>query len=111
MTYKDLDIKKIRINLGLSQEDLAIKLGVSIRTVQNWEAGKVIPKSKHAILRELTNGNKNNEIINNQIEECNNDDVVVISREVFNQISKLTETVLSQQRTIENLSVVTKRLL
>ena len=49
----DLDIKKIREKLGISQEQLAEMVGVHTRTVQNWESGSTIPKSKHAILRDL----------------------------------------------------------
>lgn len=48
-----LDIKKIREALGVSQEQLAEMVGVHPRTVQNWESGTTIPKSKHAILRDL----------------------------------------------------------
>lgn len=53
MNNSDLEIKKIRSELGLSQDELAGKIGVTIRTIQNWEAGKVIPKSKHELLRSL----------------------------------------------------------
>lgn len=49
----DLDIKKIRERLGISQETLAEMVGVHPRTIQNWESGTTIPKSKHAILRDL----------------------------------------------------------
>lgn len=38
-----MNIKKIRIELQLSQEALARKLGVSVRTVARWEAGKSKP--------------------------------------------------------------------
>jgi repressor LexA len=51
----NLDIKKIREKLTLSQSSLASLLGVSLRTVQNWEAGENIPKTKHEILRNLLN--------------------------------------------------------
>ena len=47
----DLDVKNIRKNLKLSQSELASKIGVSLRTIQNWEAGEKIPKTKHEILR------------------------------------------------------------
>lgn len=40
-----IDIKKIRKLHGWTQDDLAKKCGVSIRTVQNWENGKTIPQS------------------------------------------------------------------
>ena len=49
----DLDIKKIRETLGISQEQLAEMVGVHPRTIQNWESGTTIPKSKHAMLRDL----------------------------------------------------------
>ena len=49
----EFDIKNIRATLNISQESLADKIGVSTRTIQNWESGKVIPKSKHAILRKI----------------------------------------------------------
>ena len=79
----NLDIRKIREKLGVSQESLAEMIGVHPRTIQNWESGSTIPKSKHAILRDLVikpqqyaggeqsnvNGNNingNNVTVNNQ---------------------------------------------
>ncbi len=53
LNMNDLDIKKIREQLNVSQEKLAEMLGVHPRTVQNWESGSKIPKAKHAILRSL----------------------------------------------------------
>lgn len=50
----DLTIKDIRRRLSISQEKLAEMVGVSPRTIQNWESGTKIPTSKHAILRSLT---------------------------------------------------------
>ena len=82
----DLYIKKKRLKLGISQDELAKKIGVSIRTVQNWEAGKVIPKSKYAILQKLF---------------CENSDATVEPEQFDND---LFEVVKSQQRTIESLS-------
>jgi DNA-binding transcriptional regulator YiaG len=38
-----MDIKKIRKDLGLTQEDFARKVGVSWSTVARWEAGKGHP--------------------------------------------------------------------
>lgn len=49
----DLDIKKIRKSLGLTQAEMAKKIGVDTKTVQNWEYGKTIPVSKHGIIRSL----------------------------------------------------------
>lgn len=36
-------IKKIRLTLKLSQEDLAHQLGVSFATINRWENGKSAP--------------------------------------------------------------------
>lgn len=47
------DIKKLRELLNLSQEQFAQSIGTTSRTIQNWEAGKVVPKSKLEILRKL----------------------------------------------------------
>lgn len=44
----DLDIKEIRAHLGVTQAELAKRLGVSERTVQNWESGTTIPERKQA---------------------------------------------------------------
>lgn len=38
------NIKKLRINKGLEQKDLAEMLGISNRTVSAWEHGKATPK-------------------------------------------------------------------
>lgn len=45
------EIKKRRKILKLTQTDLSKKLGVSLKTIQNYEAGEVIPDSKSELLR------------------------------------------------------------
>jgi transcriptional regulator with XRE-family HTH domain len=50
----DFDIKKLREMLNISQEKFAEMLGVSLRTIQNYESGGVIPKSKYAMLTSHT---------------------------------------------------------
>lgn len=54
LIMKGLEVKKIRKDLGYSQEKFAELVGVHTRTVQNWEGGAEVPKSKHAILRSLS---------------------------------------------------------
>ena len=49
----EIDVKIIREQLGCTQGTLAEKLGVSIRTVQNWENGKVIPETKRNFIFSL----------------------------------------------------------
>lgn len=93
----NINVKEIRIELGYSQEKLAEKLGVSVRTIQNWESGTKIPTSKHAILRNLTISDKNQ--ITPSIKKK---DLVTMPREVFEQITNLTQTIMSQQKVIES---------
>lgn len=50
----NLDIKNLRTKLGVTQKEFAELVGVSVNTVQNWESGGKIPKSKHPILQSLT---------------------------------------------------------
>lgn len=55
----EINVKDIRKRLGLTQEALAIKLGVDRRTVINYEKGEKIPDSKvklfHFIFENLNN--------------------------------------------------------
>jgi len=53
MSISSVDIRKYREENGLSQTDLAELVGVSFRTIQNYEAGHKIPKSKYAIFHKL----------------------------------------------------------
>jgi transcriptional regulator with XRE-family HTH domain len=56
-SYHDLDyaygskMQKLRNSIGLTQAGLADKLGVSLRTVAGWEAGRSYPRVAH--LKEL----------------------------------------------------------
>jgi len=48
------ELKKARLSLGLSQEKLAIELGVHRKTLITWEAGKVkLPRMLELALRQL----------------------------------------------------------
>ena len=49
----EIDIKKLRKELGVTQKELAEMCGVTTRMVQYWEAGKTIPDSKLKLLRLL----------------------------------------------------------
>lgn len=43
MKREPIDIKSIRIGLGLTQEELARKLGLTLSTVSKWEQGITSP--------------------------------------------------------------------
>lgn len=48
-----MDIKALRESYGLSQMEFATKVGVAVRTVQNWEYGGGIPASRRQLIEEL----------------------------------------------------------
>lgn len=39
-----ITIKSARVNMGLTQEDVAKAVGVTKKTVGSWESGKTLPK-------------------------------------------------------------------
>ena len=43
-TFRPADIKSIRLNLGRSQCEFALMIGVSVATLQNWEQGRRVPE-------------------------------------------------------------------
>jgi len=46
------DVRKIRDGLGVTQEDFALMIGVSVATLRNWEQGRRIPDGPaQALLR------------------------------------------------------------
>ena len=46
-------MKRLRVASGLTQEDLAQQLGVSVSTVQKWEQGLSIPRMTPADMAKL----------------------------------------------------------
>ena len=53
LTITGLDIKNFRKEFDLTQEEFAVDLGVSYRTVQNYERDGVIPKSKMPLIKSV----------------------------------------------------------
>lgn len=53
----NLEFKELRAKLGLTQVEMAKLIGVDVKTVQNWETGRNIPKTKHGILRDVAEKN------------------------------------------------------
>lgn len=49
-----MDVKELRNKYNLTQQELADKCGVTLRTVQNWERGRTIPDSALILLESLT---------------------------------------------------------
>jgi len=86
-----IDVKQARDRLGFSQNELAQIVGVSSRTIQNWEAGVSKPKpiQVEAINRLL-------KILPEPPAEAREPDTV----------SRLLAIIESQQRVIESLTRV-----
>lgn len=40
----EIDVKKIRASLGMSQSEFASYFGFSVRTLQEWEQGRSVPR-------------------------------------------------------------------
>lgn len=54
LIMSEFDIKKIRKGLGMTQIKFANTIGVTLRTVQNWEAGGKISECKFNLLQDLS---------------------------------------------------------
>jgi len=50
--FKPEDVRAIRANLGKSQTEFALLIGVSVATLRNWEQGRRVPEGPaRALLR------------------------------------------------------------
>ena len=45
--FAPVEIRRVREERMLTQEEAAAQIGVASRTYQNWEAGNVTPRAKH----------------------------------------------------------------
>lgn len=50
MDFEDPDVAAIREEYGLSQTKFAALLGISVRTLQNWEQGRRHPRGPAKVL-------------------------------------------------------------
>ena len=53
VTVQVPDVKLIRERQGLSQSEFALMLGISVRTLQNWEQGHRLPGGPARVLLEV----------------------------------------------------------
>lgn len=125
MEINNLQLKELRKKLGITQCELAKIIGVDIKTVQNWESGRKIPKTKEGILRNLENDSRyvfggqhvqNGDAVNgdkvvgsnNEQDVCNFvDDERLLLRQAMNEISEMRKLLSSaleaNQRTNDRL--------
>lgn len=50
LNVKDIDVKKIREGMNLSQSQFAELLGISLGTIRNWEQGRRSPAGAARVL-------------------------------------------------------------
>jgi putative transcriptional regulator len=48
--FEPLQVKRIRDNYGLTQEEFAALLGISVSTLRNWEQGRRAPDGPARVL-------------------------------------------------------------
>lgn len=54
LATRDVDVKELRARLGLTQEQFAMRFGLDVDAVQNWEQGRCQPdKPARAYLRTI----------------------------------------------------------
>ena len=110
----EFDVKGIRTKIGLTQKELAEKIGITQRAVQKWEAGGVVPESKKKMLLSLLptedelnsyhiNGSHSSQAVGAGATAVNGDGVkecLEIIRQQQESISKLVDTVNSLTKII-----------
>ena len=81
------NLKILRKNKGLSQEELSIKLHVVIQTVSKWESGLSVPDAEMLMTISEILETPVSEILGESIEEKEKNDLKVISEklEVINE--------------------------
>ena len=101
------NLKTLRKNKGLSQEELSIKLHVVRQTVSKWELGLSVPDAEMLITISEILETPVSKILGENIEEKENNDLKVISKklEVINeQLSMKQEQ--KRKRIIDTLVIV-----
>lgn len=109
-----IDIKLFRKDNNLSQIDLANIIGCTQGFVSSLERGKR-PIPKGIITKLLSFPNYNTRYLLQDNEDFNTEKStlgqVTMDREVFDVLKNLSETVLSQQRTIEIIETKAKKMI
>lgn len=52
-TFNKSEVKRIRTNIGMTQKNFALIVGVSSKTVEAWESGKNIPSGSASRVLEI----------------------------------------------------------
>ena len=121
-----METRELREKFGLSQERFAKLLGVTARTVQNWEAGGTIPQSKQEILHEMslnpqlyiggeqsningTNTTTTNTTTTNNYGECEGCTDNGIVDKLIDEIAEQRKLVAKSQEQIDRLLIIIEK--
>ena len=101
------NLKTLRKNKGLSQEELSIKLHVVRQTVSKWESGLSVPDAEMLITISEIFETPVNELLGASIEEKEKNDLKVISEklEVINEQLSMHQT-QKRKRLVNSLMIV-----
>ncbi len=55
--YTPANVRKIRLQLGLSQNQFASAFHISVNTLQNWEQGRCVPEGPAQVLLRIADSN------------------------------------------------------
>lgn len=55
--FKPMEVKKLRLHLGLTQFAFAAMLCISIGTLRNWEQGRTVPDGPALVLLRVAESN------------------------------------------------------
>ena len=81
------NLKTLRKNKGISQEELSVKLNVVRQTISKWESGLSVPDAEMLISISEVFETPVSEILGENIEEKEKNDIKVISEkfEIINE--------------------------
>lgn len=101
------NLKTLRKNKGLSQEELSIKLNVVRQTISKWETGLSVPDAEMLVKISELFETTVSEILGESIEEKETNDLKVISEklEVINEQLSLSQK-QKKKRTITFLIII-----
>ena len=101
------NLKTLRKNKGLSQEELSVKLNVVRQTISKWESGLSVPDAEMRISISEVFETPVSEILGENIEEKDKNDIKVISEklEVINERLSMKQK-QKRKRTINFLIIM-----
>ena len=101
------NLKTLRKNKGLSQEELSVKLNVVRQTISKWESGLSVPDAEMLVSISAVFETPVSEILGENIEEKEKNDIKVISEklEVINEQLSMKQK-QTRKRTINFLIIM-----